>query len=219
MTTKTVEVGNVKHVTTSNPIKLDELRVGERQKKNTKTAQIRQILETLSYYPSIKTENSMKGGLVSIDKFDAPAQIFPSTENRVAFVLVPDTYTEDQVNKLLVDANTKGAVVYKTLSNKPILDEDQKAAINLGLTTVDIIANKQIARFPKGTIDRITKEDVSDQLVIDKKTGKVQYRRTDFWPTFREDVDLRTSDETDQYLTPEIEAELKGASVMLGQKI
>src|SRR5690349_20602069 len=95
--------------------------------------------------------------------------------------------------------------IYRVLSNAPILTEDQKYAVAMGLRTKDQFANSQAIRYPESHED-------AGQLVLDR-AGKVQYRRTFFWPTAMADIDQRGGE---VYLSAELEAELNGAHVMQG---
>lgn len=206
----------VKKVVSVSPITLDKVAIsGEFQKPGTLTAQIRQMVETKSYYPSKKTTSDKQANIFSNDDFGFGTQDFTSTENRVAFLLVPTNATEEVVKAKLAAAMAAGACIYRVLSNSPILDENQKYAIAAGLRTKDMFANSQVVRYPK------TKENdekgLSGKIWVDRQ-GKVQYRKTFFWNTPQADQDLRNGG-SDYYTTPEIQAELQGASVLTGQTI
>lgn len=197
--TKTVTVGQ---------ITLDKLEPSK-FKKDMLQATIRQIIKTVTHYPSQKIESDMQNSLVATDEFGLTTQDFETVENRVAFVPMPKDYTEEKTKAAIAAANAKGAVIYKVLSNEPYLDNNQKAGVAAGLTTVDIIANKQAVRYPTGHAQE-------GQLILDPN-GNVQYRRTFYWGSPKADQDLRSVDKI--YLTPELKAELQGASVMEGQTV
>lgn len=182
-------------------ITLDEIYASQYQKANTMTARLRQIINITSFYPSMKPTNSATENVFSDDEFDGTEeQPFVSNEQRIAFINVPDKATAEEVMKRIIALGEK-ARIYKVLSNHLILTEEQKSAIRNGITTKDIIANSQAIRFGEGS-------EKEGQLITDTN-GKVQYRQTYLSTSGKEDVDLRTSDANDMYLSPELEAELE----------
>jgi len=196
-------------------ITLDKIYAAEFQKEGTLTAQIRQIVTTKSSYPSKKVVNNMQGGIFDNEEFGFEAQEFESQEQRVAWIPVPVNASAESIAAKLAKANANKAVIYRALSNEPILTEDQLYAIKVGLATKDQFANSQAVRYPAGTEkDGV---DVSGKLTLDK-AGKVQYRRTFFWNGAQPDVDVRDASK-EGYLSPELKAELAGASVMQGQTL
>lgn len=215
-TNKTVPTTGIRTETKKDPIALSRIFSGDFEKKDksgkeiTKTAELRQVITTKSFYPSKKVESNLQNGLFSIDKFDIEEQVFDSVEQRVTWIPVPVNATEELVKKALETDIANGATLYKVLSNKPILDENQEQAIKLGFRTYDDFANSQAVRFPE------THETTPNELILDKN-GNVQYRRVFYWKTPHEDVDLR--DTSKVYVTTEMEVELHGASVLEGQKI
>jgi hypothetical protein len=118
------------------PITLDKIYTGENQKPGTLTAQLRQSITTKSYYPSKKIDSDMQDNLFSGKDFGFAEQEFISTENRVAWIPVPLSATEDQVKTMLAAAMAGGACIYKVLSSEPILDNNQEYAITAGLRTM-----------------------------------------------------------------------------------
>lgn len=187
-------------------IGLDEIYTSDFQKANTETARLRQIVETHSFYPSMKPTNSKSDNIFADDEFvGTEEQEFISTENRVAFINVPKGTTPEEVTKRLAALGMK-AVIYRELASKPILTAEQRAAISNGLTTLDIIANSQVVRYSNDT--EINGEDVSGQIIKDQN-GKVQYRASYFSANAKEDADFRTPDAEDTYLTDEIKEELE----------
>lgn len=183
-------------------VTVEELYKSEYQKPGTMSARLRQILEVDSYYPSMKPTNSNTENVFSDEEFEGTEeQIFTSKENRVAFINVPEKATLEEVVKRIEALGNK-ARIYKVLSNEPILTNEQLSAIRNGITTKDTIANSQAVRYGEDAAE-------AGQLVLDPM-GKVQYRQTYLTTSGKQDVDLRTSD-SNQYLSPELEAELEGA--------
>lgn len=214
MTNQTTVPQGIQRIESKGAITLDNIKPSQFKvdlQGNAKalSAQIRQIFTVVSKYPSMKIDSDMQDNLFSALEFGATTQDFTSKEQRVAWIDVPLKTTEDEMKAKLVAANTAGAVIYKVLSNAPIFDSNQKAGINAGLTTEDILANSQAIRYPVG-------HSQEGQLIKDKRSN-VQYRRTFFSSKPHADIDVR--DGVDVYVTPEIEAELKGASIMEGQSL
>ena len=201
--------------TTSSKITLDKAPYsnGEFQKKGTLTAQIRQTVTTLSKYPSKKVSSNMQNSIFDAAEFGFDTQNFTSVENRVAWILVPEGITVEEVQKRIEAANAKNACIYRVLSCKPILDENQLYAISVGLKTLDDFAATQAVRFPENA--ETIADGTANTLVL--KNGRVQYRRTFFWGEPIADVDKRDSDTP--YVSPLLQAELAGAAMMKGQTI
>ena len=197
------------------PVAFDSMYKGDNQKAGTLTVQLRQKVQTNSFYPSKKVGSDMNDSLFSAADFGFAEQKFESIENRVAWIMVPTSKTEEQVKAMLATAVEKGACIYRVLDSKPILDDNQKYAVASGLRTMDEYAATQAIRYPKGSEDSIG-TDISGQLVTDK-AGNVQYRRTFFSATPKEDVDDRAADRV--YQSAAIKAELQGAGALLGQTV
>lgn len=193
---------NIKQVITYSDVTLDNLGVSQYQKEGTLTAQIRQTVTTVATYPSKQVSTDKQQGLFGIEDFGFTGQDFTNTETRVAWIPVPVGISEEQVKEKLKAANATFATIYKSLSNQPILDKNQKYAVSVGLNgvTLDTFANSQVVRFPQGH----AKEG---QLCLDAN-NKVQYRRTFFWNTPLDDQDTRSTDPADVYLSPELAIEL-----------
>lgn len=178
-------------------------------------AQIRQVFTTVSKYPSAKVESNMNQTLFDAEEFGTALSTkdYISTEERIAWILIPKDTTPEAMTAKLEAAMKEGAVIYKVLHTKPVLDDNQLAGVAQGFTTVDIIGNKQAARYGDTTENQ--EKGIAGKLILDKN-GNVQYRRTFFWRTPHADIDARGEE---VYVTPEIEAELHGAAFMKGQTI
>lgn len=217
MKTSSVENNGIKTITTVSDVTLDEIKESEFQKEGTLSAQIRQIITKESHYPSKKVTNNMQDNIFATKDFGFEEKVFDSKEERVAWLPVPVAASKEAVEAALKAHSAKGAVIYRVLSNQPILTDDQKYAVTIGNKTIDDFANSQAVRYPEGAVDRETGELVEGKLALDK-AGNVQYRRTFFWKTTRADQDLRDATK-EGYLSAELKAELVGASVMQGQTI
>lgn len=203
----------VKTVVTSGPISLDKIDKSNFQKPGTLTAQIRQDVITVSYYPSKKISNEMQANVFSNEDFGFEPQVFESKETRVAWFPVPEKITVEEVKIKLAAAVANGACIYRVLSHEPILSKDQTYAIEQGIKTKDDFANSQVVRYPENT--ETLEKGIANTLTL--KGGLPQYRRTFLWLTPMDDQDAR--DTTKVYMSAEIEAELAGASVMQGQAL
>lgn len=210
MNTQSNKNGVTKTVTKSE-VEFGRLFASDYQKEGTLTAEVRQAVKTVSSYPSKKVTSNMNQTIFDEEDFGFEAQEFESIEERVAWLQVPATATEQTVAAALAKANKSGACIYKVLSNKPILDDNQQYSITAGLRSLDDYADSQAVRYPDD-------HDMAGQLILDTH-GNPQYRRTFFWSTPKEDIDLRNSEE-EPYISAEMSLELKGAaSVIAAQKL
>lgn len=200
--------------TKKQPIEFSRFFLNDFQKEGSKTAEIKQKVETKSYYPSKKIDSNFQDNLFTEEEFGYGEQEFKSTETRVAWLIVPNNTSEEVFNTKLKAATDKGATIYRVLSNKPILDENQLYGIKQGLRTMDDYANSQAVRIPENN-DTLA-NGTAGKLLLDGN-GKVTYRRTFFSTVAKEDMDLRNT--TDSYLSPELEAEIMGASIFASQTI
>lgn len=206
---KTVTNGNgIVITTTMSDITVDKIYVADYQKEGTLTAQLRQTVHTVSKYPAKKVASSMQDNLFAVEDFGFDSTDFENKEERVAWIPVPVGTTEEQLKAKIEAANGAGAVIYKVLSNHPILDENQRYAINNPAleATMDTFANSQVVRYPVG-------HDQEGQLCLDSNQ-KVQYRRTFFRAVPFEDQDARSTSPADVYMSPEIIEELQGAGAV-----
>lgn len=201
------QITGPRHVKSKSAITLDKVYVAEFQKPGTKTAQIRQVITTNSYYPTKQVSSNMQANIFGTADFGFEEQHFQNTENRVAWLPVPINATEEQIAAKLAEMTALGACIYRVLSNQPILDDHQKYAVRTGLNgvTLNTFANPQALRFPKG-------HKQEGQISLGAG-NKVVYRRTFFWNAPMEDSDLRTIDPADVYVSPEIALELAGKGI------
>jgi len=169
------------------------------QKEGTLTAEIKQTIETKSFYPSKSVVSNFQDNPFSVKDFGfRESDPYISSETRVAWVPVPVTSTVETVVAQL--AKLPEANIYRILANKPIISEPQQYAIDNKLTTLDIIADKQVLRYPVGA-------EKAGQLILDKN-GKPQYKANFFKSVKTADVDSRTEDPADYYATPLIKQQM-----------
>lgn len=182
----------VKNTTRTNVVVEDLIR-GDFQKEGTITAQLRQVVTTETTYPGITVNSNMQQNVFDASEFDAQPQTFTNEENRVAFLNVPEGKTKEEVQAKIAS----NAVLYKVLSNSPILTDNHRNAIARGLLTMDKIADSQAVRYPEGS-------EKAGQLILDEH-GNPQYRKVFFWNSPKEDQDLRGGD---VYMSEAIATEL-----------
>jgi hypothetical protein len=157
------------------PITVDN--VGENQfKSSMDQAQIRQVVTRT--YPSARIGNSHSDSLFSTSEFNLEGGA-SYEQTRVTWIPVPKGTTQAQVEAKL-KANPK-ARIYRVLSLSPILTDSQKSAIDGGLTTLDVIAERQMIKDSEGNAVPFE--------------GQVQYAANFFSLVGKEDEDLRPSNE------------------------
>lgn len=174
------------------------------QKDGSLTAELKQTVKTVSYYPSKSVSNDMQDNVFGTEQFGYQDHKYENEEVRVAWINVPADATEDSVMEQL--NKFPNATLYKVLSNKPILTSDQKYAVEAELTTKDILAASQVIRYGEGA-------ENAGSLILDEN-GKLQYRRVFFKTQATPDQDLRTKEPEDFYAPEAIIAELNNS----GQK-
>lgn len=196
------------------PITVDHVMSSQFDKPGTQQAQIRQQITVKSYYPTAQIVNSKSDNLFARSEFSTLSEReFTNVENRVTWMIVPEGTTAADVESRL--KQHPKAIIYREISNRPILTDNQMLALNAGLQTMDDYANRQVLRFAEGTTDDETGEDLSGQLILDPN-GKVQYRVNFFSMDGKADVDHRNKDKADFYASPEIMEEI-GAGNLLNQ--
>lgn len=221
-TVQTNSVNNrIRKETLEGQLIVDEIRLSDFQKKGTKTAIIKQKNIVKSFYPSAQVANSLQDNIFQAKEFGFEEQEFSTPETRVAFLNVPENLTIADVQKRLDETPNKKLI--RILSSKPIIADSEQYAIDsldpiLVNVTLDTFANKQAARYPAKNQDG-TNHSQAGQLILDIN-GKVQYRRVVFSTKENaSDMDLRTVDTTDTYLSPQMQAELSNTFVVPNQEL
>ncbi len=184
-------------------VEVSRVYAGTYQKEGTLTAELKQTVTTKASYPSKSVTSNFQDNPFTNAEFGFSNQDFDSVETRVAWIDVPAGSTVESVTARL--AQLPEMRLYKILSNHPNLSDNQAAGIQRGFTTKDIIANSQAVRYPA------THPTHAGKLILDIN-GKVQYRGVYFKASIQEDLDKRTEDVKDMYLTPELLAELTPAT-------
>jgi hypothetical protein len=182
----------------STPIAVSRVYRASYQKDNTMTAELKQTVTTKSFYPTKSVSNELKDNPFSNAQLGiSEGEPYVQNETRVTWIEVPLDSTVESVQGKL--ATLPNANIYKILANKPILSSSQKAGIDAGLTSTDIIADSQAVRYSKD-------HPQAGKLVL--HNGKPQFRVTYFKLEGSPDVDMRTAEIADCYVTPTMQAEL-----------
>lgn len=193
-------------------IEISRVYKSDYQKEGTLTAELKQTVTTKSYYPSKSVSNNMQDNIFGMADFGFEEQKFNNVETRVAWIDVPESSTNETIKAQL--AKFPKAELYKVLSNKPIITDAQQYAIDQNIVTLDVFANRQAVRYPAG-------HPQEGELALDAK-GKVQYRAVFFAKELKEDIDYRTEDPSDFYVSSELEAEIQAigsATVVAEQQL
>lgn len=195
-------------------IQVSRIFKSEYQKEGTMTAELKQAITTTSSYPSKVVSNSLQNNIFSTSDFGFEEQDYVNTENRVAWIDVPLDATVEMVQEKL--DSFKEATLYRILSNKPILADTEKYAVDNPEinVTLDTFANRQVVRYGTG-------HEKEGKITVDQN-GKVQYRRIAFDKNGKTDVDERTSETNDFYASEQIEHEINNtdkSSVIKNQSI
>lgn len=205
-----VKVGSenrIRRVVSMTPISVDKVYAGDFQKEGTKSAQIRQAVKTTSFYPSKQVTSSHQDNPFALEEFGFGEQSFENIENRVAWIDVPANCSADDVLAKLPE----NSVLFRMMSNRPILTDNQVYSIEANQKTMDNYANSQVVRFGKG-------HEKEGQLVLDAN-GKPQYRAVFYSNTAKEDMDGRTEQADDFYASTQISVEMSGAQVVSEQTL
>lgn len=187
----------VKKTVTFEPIVVDSIYEGKYQKEGTVTAQLKQTVVTLATYPTKSVVSSLQNNIFGTEEFGFQSQEYTSKETRVAWINVPVGSTIESVTAKLKEFPK--ARLYRVLSNKPILSDIQEYAVKQGTTSVDIIADRQVVRYPKGS-------ENEGKLIL--SNGKPQYREVFFHTDGLADMDSRDADPANTFVTEAIKAEM-----------
>lgn len=167
--------------------------VVEKVEKN----QFGKLQAKLSSIETITSVYGLKSGVSSLDSQIFPANAFGTGETytnenkRVFFLTVPESLdTVEKVQEYL--KKYPNLHLYRILSTKPILSNEDIAAINNGKLSLNTKANQQVIRNSEGKIVPFA--------------GKPQYKRICLSTEFKEDIDLRNSE--DCYTSTEIWEEM-----------
>lgn len=191
---------NIRKEVSTSAINVSRVYKSDFQKEGTLTAELKQTIKTVSFYPSKSVSNSLNANIFSMQDFGFEEKPFENSETRVAWIDVPMDSTKESVEQKL--GSIKDACLYRILSNKPIIaDTEQNAIDNPELdVTIDTFANRQAVRYPEN-------HPQAGELALDKN-GKVQYRRIAFSTVGTADQDLRTEEPSDFYASPVLKSEL-----------
>lgn len=186
--------------TKKSAIEVSRIYKSDFQKEGSETCELKQTVTVLSYYPSKSVKSDLGDNLFDANDFGYSEKEFKQERTDVAWIIVPKGTTVDTVKAML--AKVDKATLYRIISNKPILTDNQKYAITQGLKTMDDFADAQVVRYGSSI-----EGHEEGELVLDSN-GKVQYKATFFSKEAKADIDLRTSDPADVFHSVSIYAEL-----------
>ena len=196
--------------TRKSAIEVSRIYKSDFQKKDSETCELKQTVAVFSYYPSKSVKSNLGDNLFDAAEFGYSEQEFKQERTDVAWIIVPEGTTVDTVKAML--AKVEKATLYRIISNKPILTDDQLYAISQGLKTMEDFADAQVMRYGS-----TTEEHNEGDLVLDNN-GKPQYKACFFSKEGKADIDLRTSDPTDFYASTAITVEMN-QKVLAPQKL
>lgn len=194
-----VATNGIRKETTKGNLEVSRVYESEYQKEGTITAEIKQTVTTKSYYPSKSVANSHQDNVFGMADFKFEEQEYTNKETRVAWLDVPQNSSQESVMERL--SQFPDACLYRVLGNKPVITDNQKYAIENGITSMEVIAESQIVRFPKG-------HPQEGEIALDPN-GKPQYRSIFFKSTACEDQDHRNAEPQDFYITDALAAEIE----------
>lgn len=179
------------------------------QAKGTLTAELRQEVTVVSRYPGTRITNSENDNIFELSDFRMGENVYERTSQRVAWINVPDGTTLEAAREKL--EKFPNAVLYRVLSNHPILSDSEQYALDSGEYPVDIgtFSDKQLVRYGDN--------DENAGMPIPDRNGKPQYRKICFSREHREDMDNRTDDPEDYFCTKKIAEEINGVPLKVQQ--
>jgi hypothetical protein len=207
-TTANIEESRIRKEISFGPIEVSRVYVGNYQKVDTLTAELKQTVKTKSFYPSKSVTSNLHDNPFSNQDFGFSDSEYASEERRTTWIDVPMGSTPESVQAKL--STYPQARLYKILANKPILSDNQRYGIDAGLTSADVIGDRQAIRYPEG-------HPQAGHLITDPN-GKVQYRSIFFKTSHIEDMDKRTEAAEDFYATPTIKSEMASSATSISQE-
>lgn len=179
-------------------ISCDKVYSATYQKEGSMTAQLRQVITTSKFYPTTKYTNEMEDNPFANELGGGSEKEYANEQTRVTWINVPVGTTPEQVTE-----KVKNGKLVQTISNSPILTNDQKYAIDNGLKTMDDYAKSQIIQKNENGVLEIVKD----------AEGKFQYKVNNFkMDKNAPDVDLRGT--TEEYIPSWINEEIQAVGNM-----
>lgn len=161
--------------TTVSPIVVSRVYASDFQREGTLTAELKQTITIKSTYDDRKQDG------LNDSLFDGvQSQEYETVETRVYWSNVPMGSTPETVKTQL--DKYPAACLYRILASAPIVSDNERWAIDKGMTTLDAIANRQLVRYPANH------PQAGEPILWH---GEKQYRRICFSLVAREDEDRR----------------------------
>ncbi len=183
---------------TYHPIGVSRVYSNTYQKEGTETAEVKQIVETESLYPTKSVASNLQENVFETKEFGFASTSYNNKQTRVAWMEVPVGTSIEAVAERI--AKFPEATIVQVLSNHPVLSDKQEYAIKNEITSKEVIAESQVMRFPEGS-------ENAGKLILDS-LGRPIYRGLYFRTTATEDVDNRSENPADFYATEAISNEM-----------
>lgn len=209
----------VRHETKRHPIEVSRVYKGDYQKEGELQAELKQTVETTSYYPAKTVTTDLQDNPFKQEEFKYEEKVFPQKRTDVAWIPVPGGTTAKEVlERITINPNS---TLYRILSNYPVFNSNQLGYADSIMSDEnkskeekdaevkamkDKIADSQVLRY--GSDDSRTGAKKGD-LILDTN-GKPQYKVSFYSENGKQDVDKRIADFDSYYATAKIEQELKG---------
>lgn len=135
------------------PVGVDSVGISKFQKEGSLTAQMRQVIETLSWYQAKQSANSNTHSLFDNHDFgdDYQDKPFTATENRIAFILVPPTSSVESVTRKL------NFVVPRNMAIKAAMAAE-------GVSEVHLLKPETLEKISKEFETRVDRMPTKDHL-------------------------------------------------------
>ena len=103
-------------------VMVDKVEKTEFSKEKSKSAQVRQIIKTTSFYPSKQSSNQYTNSMFDNQDFGYEEQEFEAVENRVAFFPVPETMTVEELQKRIDNIPLRNAAIGAALDEAGVAE-------------------------------------------------------------------------------------------------
>ena len=155
--------------TNFNNITVSRVYQSQYQKAGTITAELKQVVETITKYPSsgIGSDDNLFS-MSDFSELESPE--YKNSETRVYWMNVPAGTTIQDVQMKLNQA--PNAKLVKILSNRPIVNSGQEYAIDKGLISIDRIAQSQAVKDPSGNLVLRNGENCFKKIVFSGNGGE-----------------------------------------------
>jgi hypothetical protein len=200
------DLNGIKKDVTYGNITIDEVSPGNFAKKDKNgkeilTARLRQIVTTVTTYPSAQVSDELSDNLFATEDFNlGDGQEFTNLETRICFLKVPAECTVQQLEMMFKNLKEEGKkpCIVKMLSNEPILEKRHMRSIDIGQRTKEQYAESQVVRRGKNSSN-------PGEIILDS-FGNPMYKVTFFSKDKRADINNCGSSEV--YIPESLQEEI-----------